>query len=130
MLDFALVVTFSGVTHVNYFRRHRRYRRGWRAPEARFSRVGGFVSWYLCLQVFDFTSLNAFPAFLRPQSVCEGRITFEICPFCVAKKTKVNCTDVKCTLSSFNLIISQLAEVKLRIKQFYFDIFTKRESNK
>ena len=53
MLDFALVVTFSGVTHVNYFRRHRRYRRGWRAPEARFSRVRG-----LCFLEFVFASFR------------------------------------------------------------------------
>ena len=46
--------------------------------------------------------------------------------FLCTRNPKVNYADVKCTISSLNLIISQLAEVKRRIKQFYSNILTMR----
>ena len=51
-------------------------------------------------------------------------------PFLCTRQPKVNSAVVKCTLSSLNFMISQLKEVKLRIKQLYSSILTKWESNK
>ena len=110
MLDFASVLTFSG--EIGLDGEHRGYE---------FLRYPG-----LCLPLqnllFNFTTLNPFPAFLRPQSVYEGDDMWNLPVLCI-RKPKVNYAGV-------NLIISKWSEVKLRIKQFYSNILTKRESNK
>ena len=65
---------------------------------------------------------GSFRGLYRPQSICEGDNMWNLPVLCI-RKPKVNYAGV-------NLIINQLSEVKLRIKQFYYNILTKRESNK
>lgn len=85
---FALIVTVRCVTHDSYFRRQWNHPLGSRAPKVGVARVSGTLSPGTKTS-FKFTTLNTFPVFLTPQSVCEGMITSGISPFCVPENQKL-----------------------------------------
>ena len=120
ILHFALVATFLRLLRFcvscYILRRdtlHLRDRRGWRVPQVWVSGVFGTLPprRKTCFN-FNLQRISS----MTPQNVCEGMQdnTWNL-PFLWIRKPKVNYADIKCALSSLNLIISQLAEKNLRI---------------